>query len=103
MVISESWSTWTDSPQTESPTHRRLSARTRKPLEDLHEAAEQRQAHAEVIMQAQASHRAEKLKAEREHEAEVRQRHDDAIKQVGETTAHSSRYGHSPSESSVSR
>jgi len=87
VVISESWSSWTDRPLGNSATHNKLSSRSRKSVEDILEAAKRRQLHAEQSLQANASARAQRLQSERDHEAAVRQRHDDAIKAVGENTA----------------
>ena len=87
VVISESWSSWTDKPLGDSSTHNKLSSRSRKSVEDILAAAKRRQQHAEQSLHDQASARADKLKAERAHEAAVRQRHDEAIKAVGDNTA----------------
>ena len=86
-VISENWGQWSDrKPLADSPIHNKLSSRTPKTPEDILMSAQKRRQAAEANQEALASQRADKLQAERDHEAAVRQRHDDAIKAIGETT-----------------
>ena len=86
-VISESWSSWTDKPLTESKLHNKLSSRSRKSVEDILEAAKRRQDRAEQNLASQRSARKQQLESERAREVEVRKRHDDGIEAIAAESA----------------